>query len=33
MNCAVSDEDLEQTFAAAHDAFETVRKNHPEMYR
>ncbi len=33
MNCAISDEDLEHTFKAAHESFEVVRKLHPEMYR
>lgn len=33
INCAMSDEDIEYTFEIAHDAFNAVRKNHPEMYK
>ncbi len=33
MNCAMGEEDLVYTFEAAHEAFEAVRKRHPEMYR
>ncbi|MDD4769653.1 MAG: glutamate-1-semialdehyde 2,1-aminomutase, partial [Eubacteriales bacterium] len=31
INCALSDEDIEHTFAIAEDSFRTVKERHPEI--
>ena len=33
VNCALSDEDFEETYNVACASFEDIRRNHPEMYR
>ncbi|MGI6617992.1 MAG: aminotransferase class III-fold pyridoxal phosphate-dependent enzyme [Saccharofermentanales bacterium] len=33
VNCALSDEDFEETYNVARASFEDIRRNHPEMYR